>query len=572
MSVQGPNQPESRVPLSQLHNMADIDGDGKLRGSELLIFQSACEASGYDGVSIDLYNEDEPLGSFIIGEDTFSTNGKQDAKTYKNSRDEVDDAVGKNSRKTKKEVMAAYQTGASQIAGLIKQVPVDKRSEFIAYLDDLFQTNGPAKYSSAEDCSQVMDTLYKAVQAKIQKDYSTTTGAPSPMPVQSEPDTPLAEVPEVPTQTLDVPTDTRPTLDPSSITKETKAKANETVRSWGEKTNKVPREALGGEFGENNTADKVVDSVLAKMNITNMSDEQKASLRQSVIDANPSVFDKDGNVYANADIKKLDFPTAAAINHVFMGGPAPASASDADAVKSEQNKFKKEEDYTLDDLNEIAQRRNEKNYVEQNDDGTFTMYIYESSGLSRTPFVGSKATIVRILKDMGTNTSVSVKDNKMSTANVEGLYKSSGMQQQEVTYIKTGSIPMFKLEAKIIHKGKNVTISAVSDGSSSGDHAALQQIKNSAKSTYDVEITKFSEASKSTSSATKAPLLQEDAEIARLNTRLKALFGEGSYISKKGDQYLVYTQADGGVDGPAQSLLAIEQFMNHYENIQNFRP
>ena len=40
MSIQGPNQPEPKVPLSQLKNMADIDGDGKLRGSELLIFQS----------------------------------------------------------------------------------------------------------------------------------------------------------------------------------------------------------------------------------------------------------------------------------------------------------------------------------------------------------------------------------------------------------------------------------------------------------------------------------------------------------------------------------------------------
>ena len=111
---------------------------------------------------------------------------------------------------------------------------------------------------------------------------------------------------------------------PESIDAETRKKANDTVRSWGEKTNKVPQKALGGQFGENDTVDKVISVVLGSMPGIDAERLKDTDFRQQIIDANPSVFDKDGTVYADADIKRLDFPTAAAINHIFLGGPAPA--------------------------------------------------------------------------------------------------------------------------------------------------------------------------------------------------------------------------------------------------------
>lgn len=204
------------------------------------------------------------------------------------------------------------------------------------------------------------------------------------------------------------------TLGEGGAAKDAMDTANKTVRSWGEKSTKSQmKKYINGNNFTGKDANDVINTVLKGMGFN---DNQIAKLagtdfRKSIVTANPSVFNSDGNVYDNADMNKLDFPTAAAIKHVFMDGPAPAAASNADTIKPEQKTLKSEKDYTLDDLNEIAKRRNDKNYVKQNDDGTFTMYIYEKNGRNVTPMTGTKAAIIQTLKEMGTDTSVSVKEN-----------------------------------------------------------------------------------------------------------------------------------------------------------------
>ena len=103
-----------------------------------------------------------------------------------------------------------------------------------------------------------------------------------------------------------------------SLTTEERDNANRAIRSWGEKDNATAKKALHDDLSSSISADQVIETVLGTMDIPEMSEEQKDNLRASIIAANPSVFNSEGDVYENADISKLDFPSENAIKEKFL--------------------------------------------------------------------------------------------------------------------------------------------------------------------------------------------------------------------------------------------------------------